>query len=223
MRLQPWRWALALDDEALVLFLWRQRPGKDYPGAHSHDTTWFAIDSRGHVGVFSTGEDGPCPLAAEEVDFFGLVRALRGEPEEDEEEDRDWDEAEDQAAEQGVFIYHYVSWWHDATIVRPYSPAWELEVARHVDQLPPRYRELFKRIRLDKVNFEEGGQIPLTEQFSPTGCYYYYDTTVAYLAADEKTVRPVPGKETEYREFVQKLIRERPDQAGKLHFEGLGP
>jgi len=34
------------------------------PAAHSMDTTWFAVDADGYVGVFDTGEDGGLPLAA---------------------------------------------------------------------------------------------------------------------------------------------------------------
>jgi hypothetical protein len=34
---------------------------KDFPAAHSMDTTWFAVDEKGHVGEFSTGEAGCLP------------------------------------------------------------------------------------------------------------------------------------------------------------------
>lgn len=30
----------------------------DWPAAHSMDTTWFAVDRCGHVGVFESGEEG---------------------------------------------------------------------------------------------------------------------------------------------------------------------
>lgn len=36
----------------------------DLPAAHSMDTTWYAVDEHGHVGVFDTGEDGALPVGA---------------------------------------------------------------------------------------------------------------------------------------------------------------
>ncbi|MCA8999750.1 MAG: hypothetical protein KDA80_22330, partial [Planctomycetaceae bacterium] len=35
----------------------------DYPAAHSMDTTWYAVDAEGHLGVFDTGENGWVPAA----------------------------------------------------------------------------------------------------------------------------------------------------------------
>jgi hypothetical protein len=36
----------------------------DFPCAHSMDTSWFAVDAEGNVGLFDTSEDGALPLAA---------------------------------------------------------------------------------------------------------------------------------------------------------------
>ncbi|MEI8044779.1 MAG: hypothetical protein WCL11_25430, partial [Verrucomicrobiota bacterium] len=36
----------------------------DFPCAHSMDTSWFAVDAEGNVGLFNTSEDGALPLAA---------------------------------------------------------------------------------------------------------------------------------------------------------------
>ena len=33
----------------------------DFPAAHSADTTWFAVDADGHIGVFDSGEGGAVP------------------------------------------------------------------------------------------------------------------------------------------------------------------
>ncbi|MBI3734949.1 hypothetical protein HY256_00340 [Candidatus Sumerlaeota bacterium] len=38
--------------------------GTDYPAAHSMDTCWFAVDSRGEVAAFFSGEDGHVPKKA---------------------------------------------------------------------------------------------------------------------------------------------------------------
>jgi hypothetical protein len=35
---------------------------KDFPAAHSMDSTWFAIDRDGHVAIFETGESGCMPV-----------------------------------------------------------------------------------------------------------------------------------------------------------------
>jgi predicted DNA-binding WGR domain protein len=54
-------------------------PFTDVPAAHSMDTEWFALDTRGHVAVFSTLEDGALPngaVADQEGDrsaTFGLL------------------------------------------------------------------------------------------------------------------------------------------------------
>lgn len=41
---------------------------RDFPAAHSMDTTWFAVDRDGRVALFSTGEAGAVPLGAGEND-----------------------------------------------------------------------------------------------------------------------------------------------------------
>jgi hypothetical protein len=33
----------------------------DFPAAHSMDTTWFAVDADGCVGMFDSGEGGAVP------------------------------------------------------------------------------------------------------------------------------------------------------------------
>jgi hypothetical protein len=48
----------------------------DYPAAHSMDTTWFAVDRDGHLGVFESGENGHVPEVAS---------TLQGSPEKVEE------------------------------------------------------------------------------------------------------------------------------------------
>ncbi|RFB78879.1 hypothetical protein [Methylovirgula sp. 4M-Z18] len=47
--------------------------GADYPAAHSADSTWFAVDADGHVGVFETGPEGMMPnsIEGDAQGFFG--------------------------------------------------------------------------------------------------------------------------------------------------------
>jgi hypothetical protein len=47
----------------------------DYPAAHSMDTTWFAVDADGHIGIFDTGEGGAVPEDAWR-DGYGLEMLL---------------------------------------------------------------------------------------------------------------------------------------------------
>src|SRR5579884_2261399 len=84
----------------------------DYPAAHSMDTTWYAIDARGNVGVFFSGEDGCVATGgADDDDFFGLVQQLSGgqlDPDEDGGLEGQWERAEDLAIQHGLFLYQYV-------------------------------------------------------------------------------------------------------------------
>ena len=50
------------DDAILAAMILAERCG-DYPAAHSMDTTWFAVDGKGHVGCFHTGRDGVVPAS----------------------------------------------------------------------------------------------------------------------------------------------------------------
>lgn len=36
--------------------------GKNYPGAHSMDTTWFAVDKDGYIAVMESNEEGAVPM-----------------------------------------------------------------------------------------------------------------------------------------------------------------
>ena len=43
----------------------------DFSAAHSMDTLWFAVDQVGHVGLFTTGENGHAPLGTVEASEAG--------------------------------------------------------------------------------------------------------------------------------------------------------
>ena len=36
----------------------------DFPAAHSMDTTWFAVDGKGNIASFASGEAGALPYDA---------------------------------------------------------------------------------------------------------------------------------------------------------------
>ena len=54
----------------------------DFPAAHSMDTTWFAVDKHGHLGVFDSGEDGAVPDAfsyeygIQSEDYFRAISGI---------------------------------------------------------------------------------------------------------------------------------------------------
>jgi hypothetical protein len=49
----------------------------DYPAAHSMDTTWFAVDRDGHIGIFESGESGAVPENAADLSIDELLEHLR--------------------------------------------------------------------------------------------------------------------------------------------------
>lgn len=53
-------------------------PNSTCPAAHSMDTEWFALDERGHVGVFFTGETGALPGRALASHEESLLPSLGG-------------------------------------------------------------------------------------------------------------------------------------------------
>src|SRR5437660_377534 len=81
----------------------------DFPAAHSMDTEWFAVDARGHVAVFVTGENGMLPRGCGHTDDFSeLIARLRGRPvPEEEDDDSDYDDDIEAAARHGLFVYDY--------------------------------------------------------------------------------------------------------------------
>src|SRR4051794_32606523 len=103
----------------------------DYPAAHSMDAYWFAIDERGQVAVFDTGEDGHVPEGVLEPDFgfYDLVALWWRE------EDRGTNE--EYAQMIGLYYYEYPDYSYPAI---PYPRIVAPPIPLHVDQLPPRFR-----------------------------------------------------------------------------------
>src|SRR5262245_40565681 len=52
----------------------------DFPAAHSMDTTWFAVDRDGHVGVFDSGEPGAAPSGVDTFNDEPVETALGSLP-----------------------------------------------------------------------------------------------------------------------------------------------
>ena len=67
----------------------------------------------------------------------------------------------------------------------------------HVDELPPRVRQVLGELRFDTLDFSE------TKIFQPVELTECGTWDPAYLTSDGKTVKPVPGREKDYKEFVK--------------------
>jgi hypothetical protein len=191
----------------------------DYPAAHSMDTTWFGVDDKGRVGIFFSGEDGPVPSGSyDQGSIITVVATLSGRTaDEDEEDDPDFEALEDEAADLGLFVYQYVASFEE--FVRPYSFTRMPEVPRHIEQLPPELRKLFATNHLSGVEFPTSDNIQIAEHLPPAEVFYYYEDSVAYLCADEKTVRPIPGKEDRFPAFCRELRRD-PEAAARFILDG---
>ena len=184
----------------------------DFPAAHSMDTEWFAVDRDGQVALFLTGEDGSMPKRAQAVSMGEVLRALGGSPAAVEELDYSYDEALLELARLGLHVYEDASGdWFSGPYQRTHRPAKPL----HVDQLPPSLRKQAKAVRLDDLRFED------KDVLQPSDHAEGYAWGSGYLAEDGKTVRPLPGKEKQYRQEVERMRRDHPEEYKQYRFEGL--
>jgi hypothetical protein len=181
----------------------------DFPASHSQDTIWFAVDANGHVAVLDSGENGHVAAGAPDADASNVLGDLAyGPPGEPWPSDR-------AQARRGLFVYDYDE--RDDPIW-PYKRRAVPDAPLHVDQLPPEVRELLKRARFDGVDFSQ------SERFQPlefVECVFCYQgERAAYLCADGRTVRPIPGAEDRFGEFCEALRARDPEAARAWRFEG---
>jgi hypothetical protein len=181
----------------------------DFSAAHSMDTTWYAVDGSGHVAFFETGEDGHAPAAARDEALVMELWRLRGGDTEE------WHEDEEMAGKLGVFFYDSPE---SGEMLIPYDRVVAPDKPLHVDELPPGLRTKWKRIRFDTIAFAESEKVQPLEFVECVSWGEY----VAYLCADGETVRPVPGQEKGFAAFCRMLLRDRPEFARGLRFEGPG-
>ena len=178
----------------------------DYPAAHSMDTIWYAVDASGAVAVFNSAEPGPVPKSAtrrEHGDVPRLVRILGGECDDD---DFDLHEAYQAAADRGVYVYEVITWETD--FIDTYERVAVPKKPLHLDQLPPKLRKNVAKCKLPTVDFAKSGELQVVPLVP---CDLYWDEAVAYFAVGHKEVRPIPGKEKEYRLALPQLRQEYPD------------
>jgi hypothetical protein len=188
--------------------------GGDFPAAHSMDTEWFAVDARGHVSQFMTGESGMLPRGSggEPGAIGNLAEQLRGRPLSDE----DFDNYEGVLARAGVFVFDYQDGWLE--LYYPYARVQRPEAPLHVDQLPPALRKQVKAVRLEGVDFSA---VEFVQPLEHVECDFWWADGVAYVAADGKAVRPMPGREAEFADFCRDLRKRNPEETKGLVFEGV--
>jgi hypothetical protein len=190
----------------------RSSPETDYPAAHSMDTTWYAVDAAGHVGIFHSSENGPIPLSADQdqhlfwflrfLDSGGTDTDYHAEADEDHE---DFDAAEDRLGDRGFFVYWYMDL--PEPVLAAYSGKVVPDQAIHVDELPPTVRQFVSKATLPGANFATDDEV---QPIGQVDCFYYSEDEVAFLTAGEKEARPVPGREARYREALPTLRAQYP-------------
>ena len=173
----------------------------DFSAAHSMDTVWFAVDSAGQVGMFDTGETGPAPRRFEQGDLREELRQLWSPAG---EEKGDYWDTDFLCSERGLYYFLYPDNYDTLSPLSLYVCSIKPSLPLHIDQLPPDLRYLCREVSFD-LNFDQ------VERFQPldfVACIPFDPNSVAYLGDDGKTVKPIPGKE---KEFAEHLDKDRPD------------
>jgi hypothetical protein len=105
-------------------------------------------------------------------------------------------EQEDLPALLGVFQYGHDEYGISHPYRREHRPTRPLRV----DQLPTDLRATIGRVRFDSICFAESPQV---QPIAHMPCAVYNN---AYLDLDGKTVRPIPGREEDYRGDYEMLV-----------------
>jgi hypothetical protein len=170
------------------------------------------VDADGHVAVLFSGEEGPVPEGVEQ--YESEVTAWLGSLSPQSAGDEGWWPEDDDYRRLGLFSYSYeqshwggwFTWAYEREVV-PDRPL-------HIDQMPPAVREIFARVRFDKLRFAESGCVQPVEFFP---CFLW-DDEPGYLASDGQTVRAVPGEEERfwgaYKYDHPDCVRDNPETAG---------
>lgn len=97
----------------------------------------------------------------------------------------------------GLFHYEHPD---DLYIPEPYGRWGTPQRPLHIDELPDEIREMIRRARFDGVRFAETDRVQPVEH---ARCMTW--KAVAYLGADGRSVRPIPGEEEGYRKEYKQL------------------
>jgi hypothetical protein len=197
----------------------------DYPAAHSMDTHWFAVDKDGRVGLFFTAEAGYLPSGAAEAempDLIELATKLGGKPppgvDEEGEDVEDWDEFLDKLVDLGFYTYEYIDSFDDPEgLLVPYTLTAAPEAPAHIDQLPPRFRQRYRKTQFSTATFGDAEHLQPLDFFP---CDVYAKEQVAYLSGDERTLKPVPKREKQFQEFCRQHEKKLRARRKGLRVEG---
>lgn len=185
-------------------------PDPDFPAAHSMDTYWFAVDERGQVAAFETGEDGHAPNVKDN-DVFSDIYALRFGPYDYDDNDG-WD-PEEWAILLGITFYRYP--YRGDLLVLPYERTVIPAVPLHLDQLPHDLRWKCREVEFSMLSFAQFDTLqPLdvSGELDVTFDFWYSEQRPAYLCGDGMTVRPIRGSEENYARFVREHRHQYPEQ-----------
>src|SRR5262245_61070321 len=180
-----------------VLVLFR---ALDYPAAHSMDAHWYTVDAQGNVAVFDPGSSGPVPRKAklrEWPNLAPLVRRLGGPdliPEGGDYHDFESDDAYAELAALGVFVFEYAD--STSAFIDPHVRQHRPRQPMHLDQLPPQLRKEFSRVPLPVLDFAAAKEVQIVEHVP---CELWSNEMVGYYALGGNMVRPIPGREADYR------------------------
>jgi hypothetical protein len=192
----------------------------DFPAAHSMDTKWFAVDAKGHVGVFVSEENGGVPyefIEHQHNTFLSeMLDDLRGRPWPSERTGTEFVAEMEEAKRFGFFFYFYAG-DSGLGVYMPYEIDRRPAAPLHVDQLPPRWRMLVKTVQFPTNDFTTDDTIQPADH---VGCAFWTEV-VWYLAADNRTVRRLTGSLREFAKYARQLRREEPELSKNLIFEGV--
>jgi hypothetical protein len=174
------------------------------------DSVWFAVDADGHVAALYTGEDGHIPTTGNGgygYDVLDSLENLTGQPR------REEDDGDARVLKLGLFCYDYPDGMGD--LIEPYTRAAVPEKPLHIEQLSPALRKRF--LPFPDQRFTEAEHLQPCERYE---CDTFNVDACAYLCADGKTVRPIPGSEEFFAEFVEEFRISDPEAASKCIFDG---
>jgi hypothetical protein len=104
-------------------------------------------------------------------------------------------------AGRGLFSYEQLlADWLPGPYGRQRSPVRPV----HIDQLPPDLRKTIGQVRFQGLCFAQATHLQPAEHMACDA------VNAGYLTADGMAVRPLPGKEADYRAFCEELLREAP-------------
>jgi len=190
----------------------------DFPAAHSMDTDWFAVDMAGYVALFHSGENGPLPPDADQEDL-SISASFPGFPLAEACQDSS---AADEALQdflaypEDYGLYGFVAEEDsDLPLHPPYVRYIKPDKPLHIDQLPPEARSVIKRVQF-RFLFSERKLIQTLDHLRVV---IWTEECCGYLSEDGKTIKPVPGYEDQFADWVKLIRQEFPEATANLIFE----